>query len=277
MHNWLSGYAVLSGWGFFWITIGTTQLTIMGVTIYLHRTVAHRALDLSPMVAHIFRFWLWVTTGIVEREWAGAHRKHHAKVETVDDPHSPIQKGLWQVLLFGVWYYKKEAINPKTLEDYGKGCKDDWIERNLYSRHPMIGLMLLLGTYFLLFGWKGLILWGINVLWIPIHAAGIINGVGHWARGSIRGIKVLYQNWVDGDLVPIKHGGRAEERFNNIRGSANILPWGLWIGGEELHANHHAFPTSPKFSRHWYEVDIGWAIICLLRLVGLAKLKSNFR
>lgn len=276
MHIWLDGYFALSGWMFFSLVIGTTQLTIMGVTIYLHRTMAHRALELGATISHIFRFWLWATTGMVEKEWVATHRKHHAKVEDPEDPHSPVQKGLWHILLFGVWYYKKEAINPQTLKDYGQWCKDDWVERKIYSSHPMLGLMLLLGTYFLLFGWKGVVLWVINVLWIPIHAAGIINGVGHWARGA--GSRIfLYQNWVDGEVVPLDQGGKKGEVFRNVRRSANIFPWAFWIGGEELHANHHAFATSPKFSRKWYEFDIGWAVICLLRVVGQAKLRSNFR
>jgi hypothetical protein len=212
MHNWTDGYFALSGWMFFSLVIGTTQLTIMGVTIYLHRTMAHRALELGATISHIFRFWLWATTGMVEKEWVATHRKHHAKVEDPEDPHSPVQKGLWHILLFGVWYYKKEAINPQTLEDYGHWCKNDWVERKIYSSHPMLGLMLLLGTYFLLFGWKGVVLWVINVLWIPIHAAGIINGVGHWARGA--GSRIfLYQNWVDGEAVPLDQGGRKVKYF----------------------------------------------------------------
>lgn len=267
----------LTPWGFFWVMIFTTQATIMGVTIYLHRTMAHRALELHPIVSHFFRFWLWLTTGMNTKEWVAIHRKHHAKVEGVEDPHSPVQKGLLNILFFGVKYYRDEARNQETVEKYGSGSPTDWVERTVYTPNPLLGIILLLTVYVVLFGGVGVLLWFINILWIPIHAAGIINGIGHWASSTFAGMKILYQNWQDGDPVPLEFGGREGETFRNVRRSANILPIAFWIGGEELHGNHHAFPTSPKFSRKWYEFDIGWAVIRFLLFIRAAHLKSNFR
>lgn len=267
----------LTLWGFFWLMIFTTQTTIMGVTIYLHRTMAHRALELHPIVSHFFRFWLWLTTGMNTKEWVAIHRKHHAKVEGVEDPHSPVQKGLLNILFFGVKYYRDEARNRETVEKYGSGSPTDWMERTVYTPNPLLGIILLLTVYVVLFGGVGVLLWLINILWIPIHAAGIINGIGHWASSTFAGMKILYQNWQDGDPVPIEFGGREGETFRNVRRSANILPIAFWIGGEELHGNHHAFPTSPKFSRKWYEFDIGWVVIRFLLFIRAARLKSNFR
>jgi len=265
------------GWLVFYTILSNQLGTIMGVTLYLHRTMAHRALELHPLVSHFYRVWLWLATGMNTKEWVAIHRKHHAKVESPDDPHSPVQKGLLHIIFLGVWDYRREAKNQETLDKFGHHCPNDWVERHIYTPHPILGLGILLITYFLLFGWQGVVVWLATILWIPVHAVSGINGLGHWATRWLSKFKILYQNWQDGEVVPSKFGGRAGEVFNNIRRSANIIPFAFWIGGEELHGNHHAFPTSPKFSRKWYEVDVGWIFINILRTFGLAKLKSNFR
>jgi len=223
-----------------------TQITIFGVTIYLHRHQAHRALDLHPVIAHIFRFWLWITTGMVTREWVAIHRKHHAKCETAEDPHSPQVLGIGKVMWQGAELYQQEADNRGTLERYGHLTPDDWLERHVYARFPWLGITLMLLLDIVLFGMAGLALWAVQMVWIPFWAAGVINGVGHYWG---------YRNYESADA------------------SRNILPWGLIIGGEELHSNHHAFPTSARFSSKWWEFDLGWSIIRLLTLLRLAKIK----
>jgi len=223
-----------------------THITIAGVTVYLHRHQAHRALDLHPVIAHFFRFWLWLTTGMVTREWVAIHRKHHAKCETADDPHSPQVLGLSKVMWQGAELYREEAEKPNTLERYGHLTPDDWLERHLYTRFPMLGVSLMLVLDIALFGAAGLALWAVQMMWIPFWAAGVINGVGHYWG---------YRNYESADAA------------------RNILPWGLVIGGEELHSNHHAFPTSACFSSKWWEFDLGWLYIRLLSLLGLAKVK----
>jgi len=224
-----------------------TQITIAGVTIYLHRHQAHRALDLHPVTSHFFRFWLWVTTGMVTREWVAIHRKHHAKCESPQDPHSPQVLGIRKVLWQGAELYRQESHNRQTLEGYGHHTPDDWLERRLYSRYSWLGVSLMLVLDVVLFGIPGLILWAIQMAWIPFWAAGVINGIGHWWG---------YRNYETRDA------------------SRNISPIGIIIGGEELHANHHAFPASARFSSKWWEFDLGWVWIRLMALLGLARIKK---
>ncbi len=224
-----------------------TQITIAGVTIYLHRHQAHRALDLHPLVSHFFRFWLWLTTGMVTKEWVAVHRKHHARCETPDDPHSPQVLGIRKVMWQGSELYRRESARQETLASYGHCTPDDWLERHVYSRFPGLGISLLLVLNVVLFGMPGLVLWAVQMLWIPFWAAGVINGIGHWWG---------YRNYETRDAA------------------RNIVPFGLWIGGEELHSNHHAFPASARFSSRWFELDLGWNYIQLLALLGLARVKK---
>ena len=242
----LSGFLSPSWWEVVLYTLGMTHITIAAVTIFLHRHQAHRALELHPLVSHFFRFWLWLTTGMVTKEWAAVHRKHHAKCETEDDPHSPQVKGLKSVLLRGAELYREEADNDETLERYGKGTPDDGLERRLYSRYPYLGVALMMLVNLALLGPIGLTVWAVQMLWIPLLAAGVINGIGHYFG---------YRNAEAPDA------------------STNIVPWGILIGGEELHNNHHAWPGSAKLSHHWWEFDIGWFYIRLMQSVGLAKVK----
>jgi stearoyl-CoA desaturase (delta-9 desaturase) len=221
-----------------------TQLTIFSVTLYLHRSMAHRGVDFHPAVAHLFRFWTWLTTSMVTREWVAIHRKHHAKCETAEDPHSPMQKGIKTVFWRGVELYREARTQRDDMEKYGKGCPTDWIERHLYTPHATMGPTLLLFASFALFGFAGVAVWAIQMLWIPFWAAGVVNGLGHWWG---------YRNFVTDDTA------------------TNLTPWGVWIGGEELHNNHHAFPSSAKFALRKWEFDIGWAAIRLMQSVGLAK------
>ena len=242
-----SGVLDLPWWGYVLVLLGTTHITIATVTIFLHRTQAHRGVDLHPVVSHFFRAWLWLTTGMVTKEWVAIHRKHHAKCDTVDDPHSPVIHGHWGVLRFGVNMYRKESKNLDTLERYGHGTPDDWVERNVYSKYTWQGMGVSLIVFFALFGFAGLSMWAIQLIWIPITAAGIINGTGHhWG----------YRNYLTDDA------------------STNIVPWGIIIGGEELHNNHHAFGASARFSHRWYEFDIGWIYICALSALGLADVRK---
>jgi stearoyl-CoA desaturase (delta-9 desaturase) len=236
-----------SWWQVLAYTLVTTHITICGVTIFLHRAQAHRALDLHPAVSHFFRFWLWVATGMITKEFVAVHRKHHAKCETVDDPHSPQVKGLKALLLTGVELYRVEAQNKETLVKYGHNTPDDWIENNLYSRFTWqgVGLMLILNLF--LFGAVGAAVWAVQMVWIPWWATGIINGVGHYWG---------YRNFEAPDA------------------STNVSPWGILIGGEELHNNHHTYPTSAKFSVKPYEFDVGWMYIRGMEMVGLAKVKK---
>ena len=240
------GIAQLSTGALFLTGLVLTQVTIAGVTVYLHRHQAHRALDLHPVIAHFFRFWLWMTTGMVTREWVAVHRKHHAKCETAEDPHSPQVLGINTVLWHGAELYRQEAGRPDTTERYGHLTPDDWLERHVYASLPYLGVSLMLLLDLLMFGMPGLVLWAVQMVWIPFWAAGVINGIGHYWG---------YRNYESADA------------------SRNILPLGLIIGGEELHSNHHAFPTSARFSSKWWEFDIGWLLIRLLVLLGLAKVK----
>ncbi|HET8700919.1 MAG TPA: fatty acid desaturase [Nitrococcus sp.] len=242
----LYGLFELPVWGYVLIALGLTHVTIVSVTIYLHRHQAHRGMDLHPVVAHFFRFWLWLTTGMVTSEWVAVHRKHHAKVETADDPHSPQVRGLHEVLWRGAELYKAAASDPETVTAYGHGTPNDWIERNIYRPHSYLGLVLMLLIDLLCFGVIGLTIWAVQMLWIPFWAAGVINGVGH-ALG--------YRNFEPPDA------------------STNIFPLGVLIGGEELHNNHHAFPSSAKFAIKPWEFDIGWMYIRLLQRLGLARVK----
>jgi len=245
----MSLYGILdfSLWQVVLAGLALTHVTIVTVTVFLHRSQAHRALDLHPAASHFFRFWLWLTTGMVTREWVAVHRRHHAKCETPDDPHSPRILGLGKVLAEGAELYGKAADNPQTLIRYGRGTPDDWIERRLYSRYTRQGVGLMLILDLLLFGVYGITLWAIQMLWIPFFAAGVINGVGHYWG---------YRN------------------FETPDASANILPWGILIGGEELHNNHHAFPSSAKLSSRWWELDLGWLYVRLLSVLGLAKVRK---
>lgn len=231
-------------WGYVLATLALTHVTIASVTIFLHRYQAHRALELHPVASHFFRFWLWLTTGMVTKEWAAIHRKHHAKCETAEDPHSPQILGLGTVFWQGSELYRKEAKKQETLVKYGRGTPDDWIERNLYSRYTWHGLGIMLVTNLVLFGPIGLTMWAVQMMWIPVTAAGVINGVGHYWG---------YRNF------PCKDA------------STNILPWGILIGGEELHNNHHAYGTSARLSNKWYEFDIGWLYIRCMEAIGLAR------
>ena len=242
-----SGLFDLPWWGYIAATLALTHVTIAAVTIYLHRHSAHRALDLHPVVSHFFRFWLWMTTGMETKQWTAVHRKHHARCETVDDPHSPQILGINKVMWEGADLYKLEAKNAETLERFGQGTPDDWMERNVYTGHSVAGIALMLIVDFALFGFIGITIWAIQMMWIPIFAAGIINGVGHYWG---------YRNF------------QAEDA------SRNIVPWGILIGGEELHNNHHAYPSSAQLSNKWWEFDIGWMYIRLMEIAGLAHVKK---
>jgi stearoyl-CoA desaturase (delta-9 desaturase) len=241
------GLIDLPWWGYVVVTLVLTHVTIASVTIFLHRAQAHRALDLHPIVSHFFRFWLWLTTGMITKEWVAIHRKHHAKVETVDDPHSPMTRGIRTVLLQGAELYRAESRNQETLAKYGLGTPDDWIERNLYTRFGWQGVGLMLAVNLALFGPIGATIWAVQMMWIPVNAAGIINGIGHYWG---------YRNFACADT------------------STNIVPWGIIIGGEELHNNHHAYGTSAKFSSQWYEFDLGWVYIRALSALKLATVRK---
>ncbi|WP_138436032.1 DesA family fatty acid desaturase [Marinobacter shengliensis] len=241
-----NGLLDLSVWQLIAVTLVLTHITIVSVTLYLHRHSAHNALDLHPVLKHFFRFWLWMTTAQNTKEWTAIHRKHHARCETEEDPHSPVVLGIRKVLLEGAELYA-EAATPETLERYGQRTPEDWIERNVYSRYKMLGIMLMAVLNLALFGVHGIWIWAVQMMWIPVWAAGVVNGVGHYLG---------YRNF---------------ECADNAR---NISPWGILIGGEELHNNHHTYPNSAKLSRRWYEVDIGWGYIRLFQLFGLAKPKG---
>ena len=242
-----SGLFDLSAWQLTAIALAMTHVTISAVTIFLHRHQAHHALDLHPALSHFFRFWLWLTTGMVTREWAAVHRKHHAKCDTPEDPHSPQILGLNRVLWGGVFLYVRETNNPETIERYGLGTPDDWLERNLYSKYKILGLTLMGVIDVVLFGIvPGALVFAVQVIWIPFWAAGVINGIGHYWG---------YRHWSTPDA------------------STNIFPLGILIGGEELHNNHHAHPTSAKLSSKWYELDIGWWYIRAFQVLGLARIK----
>jgi stearoyl-CoA desaturase (Delta-9 desaturase) len=235
-------------WQVLLFALVATHITIASVTIFLHRAQAHRALELHALPSHFFRLWLWLTTGMVTKEWAAIHRKHHAKCETEEDPHSPQTRGIKAVLLTGSEMYRAEAKNAETIEKFGHGTPDDWIERNLYTRFSWQGVGVMLVIDLMLFGAIGATVWALQMAWIPITAAGIINGIGHWWG---------YRNFEAADA------------------STNISPWGIIIGGEELHNNHHTYPTSAKLSVKPYEFDIGWAYIRGLEMLGLAKVRKT--
>ncbi|MEP7302136.1 MAG: fatty acid desaturase [Caldimonas sp.] len=242
------GFSSFNGWEIVLYTLVTTHITIAAVTIFLHRAQAHRALDLHAIPSHFFRLWLWLTTGMVTKEWVAIHRKHHAKCETEDDPHSPQTRGIKTVLLTGSELYRSEAKNQETITRYGHGTPDDWIERNLYTPFSWQGVGVMLIIDLLLFGAIGAAVWAVQMLWIPITAAGIVNGIGHWWG---------YRNFEAPDA------------------SRNVSPWGIVIGGEELHNNHHTYPTSAKLSVKPYEFDIGWAYIRGLEMIGLATVRKT--
>ena len=243
-----NGLTGATWWQMILITLVLTHITIASVTIFLHRHQAHRSLDLHPIVSHFFRLWLWLTTGQVTKEWAAIHRKHHAKCEQAEDPHSPHVHGIKTVLLTGAELYRKESKNQETLARYGHGTPDDWIERNLYTRYSWQGVALMMIIDLALFGVAGMAVWAVQMAWIPVTAAGIINGAAHYWG---------YRN------------------FEATDASTNISPWGILIGGEELHNNHHTYPTSAKLSVKPYEFDIGWMYIRMMEMVGLAKVKKT--
>jgi len=243
--NFLTGGVVgLGGWGMALVLLVFTQLTIFAGTLYLHRSQAHRGVDFHPVIAHFFRFWTWLTTSMITKEWVAIHRKHHAKVETDEDPHSPVTKGIGMVFWRGVELYREARAMRADIEQYGRGAPDDWIERKLYTPHANLGPVALLAINSLLFGLPGVALWAIQMAWIPFWAAGVVNGLGHWWG---------YRNFESADT------------------STHLTPWAFWIGGEELHNNHHAFPSSARFSMRRWEFDIGWAVIRGLQAVRLAK------
>ncbi|MEQ8493617.1 MAG: fatty acid desaturase, partial [Gammaproteobacteria bacterium] len=244
----LHGLIELPWWGYVLVALGYTHVTIVAVTIYLHRHQAHRALELHPLVSHFFRLWLWLTTGMNTREWTAVHRKHHAAVETVEDPHSPVVHGIDKVLWQGAELYRANSRNPAILEQFGFGTPDDWLERHVYGPHPNIGVTLMFTLNILMYGPIGITIGAVQMAWIPFFAAGVINGVAHW-RG--------YRN------------------FETADASTNICPWGILIGGEELHNNHHAFGSSAKFSVKPWEFDLGWFYIRVFETLGLAAVRKR--
>ena len=226
-------------------TLILTHITIVCVTLFLHRSQAHKGIEFHPILSHFMRFWLWLTTGMITRQWVAIHRKHHRFSDQEGDPHSPHVHGFWNILCRGVMYYVREGKNTQTIMSYGKGTPNDWIERKLYTPYNFYGILLMLIIDLVLFGPWGLLVWGIQLAWIPFWAAGVINGVGHWFG---------YKN------------GETRDQ------STNIVPWGILIGGEELHNNHHINPANPKLSRRWFEFDIGWMWFKLFESLRLAKL-----
>lgn len=243
----LYGLLNLSFWGYVVATLILTQMTIISVTLYLHRCQAHRALDLHPIISHVFRFWLWLTTGMRTKEWTAIHRKHHATCETAEDPHSPQIFGINKVMWEGAELYQQAAKNNDDMDHYGHGTPDDWLERHIYYPHNTLGLVLMAVIDLLLFGLPGITIFGLQMIWIPFFAAGVINGIGHYWG---------YRNYECPDA------------------SRNIVPWGLFLGGEELHNNHHTFGSSAKFSSKWWEIDLGWLYINILRVFRLAHIKK---
>ena len=228
-------------------TLVMVQLTIACVTLYLHRSQTHRAVQFHPVVNHVMRLWLWFTTGMVTRQWVAIHRKHHQRSDQEGDPHSPQIYGIWRVLFGGAFLYHSASKDTAMVDLLSKDCPNDWIERNLYSAHSRLGILLMLVIDLVLFGPWGLVVWGIQMIWIPFWAAGVVNGLSHW--------------W----------GYRNVETPDTSR---NLIPWAFWIGGEELHSNHHADGANAKFSQRWWEFDIGWMYICILRFFKLAKLRT---
>lgn len=227
-------------------TLVMVQITIACVTLYLHRSQAHRAVEFHPIVAHFMRFWLWLTTGMVTKEWVAVHRKHHQKSDQPGDPHSPQIYGIWTVFFKGAFLYKQAARDHAMVAKLSIGTPDDWIERNLYQPHSAHGILIMLVVDLCMFGLWGWLVWGIQMIWVPLWAAGVINGLSHW--------------W-----------GYRNNNTNDT--SRNLWPLAVWIGGEELHNGHHADGANPKFSQRWWEFDIGWAYIQILRALGLATLR----
>lgn len=240
------GILSLPWWGYLLVYLVLTQLTTLAVTLYLHRGQTHRAVDYHPAISHFFRFWVWLTTGMITKQWVAIHRKHHAYVETAQDPHSPQVKGIWKVLFEGAELYKEASLNEQDMEHYGQGTPDDWIERHLYSKYSSLGISLMMGIHLLLFGAIGLLIWPLQMAWIPFCAAGLVNGVGHY---------IGYRNFEPADA------------------SRNLTPLAIFLGGEELHNNHHAYASSAKFSARWFEVDLGWGLIRLLEFFHLCQPK----
>ena len=228
-------------------TLVMTHITIICVTLFLHRGQAHRGIEFHPILEHFMRFWLWLTTGMVTKQWVAIHRKHHVFSDKDGDPHSPHVYGINRVFFKGWLLYHAAGKDEDMIKQYGVGTPDDWIEHNLYSAHSRSGILLMLVIDLLLFGPWGLLVWGVQMIWIPLWAAGVINGIGHWWG---------YQNGTTRDS------------------SRNISPWGVVIGGEELHNNHHLNPASVKLSRRWFEFDIGWMWLSLFRLFKLVKLRN---
>ena len=230
------------------ITLVMTHITILCVTIFLHRTQAHKSLVINPVISHLMRFWLWLTTGMVTKQWVAIHRKHHSQCEKPGDPHSPHVYGIWRVFFGGAFLYHDASKDKLMIESYGKGTPDDWIEKNIYSKHSRLGITLLLFINLLCFSWWGLLVWLVQMIWIPFWAAGVVNGIGHWFG---------YRN------------------TNTKDKSKNIIPIGLIIGGEELHNNHHHKPGSPKLSEKWFEFDIAWFWIKTLSYMKLIEIRNN--
>ena len=228
-------------------TLIVTHITIVCVTLFLHRGQAHKGIEFHPILSHFMRFWLWITTGMVTKQWVAIHRKHHRFSDVEGDPHSPHVFGIWNIFLRGVMYYVREGRNASTMTQYGRGTPNDWIERKIYSKYNFYGILIMLLVNVLLFGYWGLLVWGIQMLWIPFWAAGVINGIGHWFG---------YRN------------GETKDK------STNIVPWGIIIGGEELHNNHHLNPASVKLSKRWFEFDIGYMWLTIFKFFRLAKLRS---
>ena len=229
-------------------TLIATHITIICVTLFLHRGQAHRGIEFHPVLSHLMRFWLWMTTGQITKQWVAIHRKHHRFTEQDGDPHSPHVFGIWNVLFKGAALYHRASKDSAMVQQYGAGTPDDWIERTLYTPHSRLGIALMLIIDVVLFGVWGLLVWGIQMIWIPFHAAGVINGVGHWFG---------YRN------------GETKDK------STNLIPWGIWIGGEELHNNHHLNPANPRLSRRWFEFDIGWMWLQIFKYCGLATVKNT--
>lgn len=227
-------------------TLIITQITILCVTIYLHRGVTHRGLEFHPVLSHFMRFWLWLTTGMITKQWVAIHRKHHRFIDTDGDPHSPKLFGIKNIVLRGVYYYYQAAKDARMIVEYGVGTPNDWVERKVYTKHNFLGVFLMLAINILLFGWIGILIWLVQIVWIPFWAAGIINGLGHWWG---------YKN------------------TDNKDSSTNIFPLAIWIGGEELHNNHHAEPANPRLSRKWWEIDIGWVWINIFKHLRLLKIR----
>jgi stearoyl-CoA desaturase (delta-9 desaturase) len=228
-------------------TLVMTHITIICVTLFLHRGQAHRGIEFHPVLGHFMRFWLWMTTGMITKQWVAIHRKHHRFTEQEGDPHTPHIYGIWRVLFKGAGLYHSASKDSEMVQQYGAGTPDDWIEQNLYTKHSRLGILLMLLINVALFGWWGILIWGIQMIWIPFWAAGVINGIGHW--------------W----------GYRNGETKDHSR---NIVPWDIIVGGECLHNNHHMDPANPRLSRKWFEFDAGWMWLTLFRSVGLAKIRS---